>query len=132
MKYSGIIGIIATAALIFSCTLTWITVPGFPIRISGFASEGLTLFGRPGKLHLFFGVIAAAMFLIPRLWAKRINVFVCAINLAWALANFYRIGVLCRNGDCPQRHAGIYLLLVSAMVMFVMCLLPKLEVKAKR
>jgi hypothetical protein len=132
MKYSGIIGVIAAAILVFSCTLTWITVPGYPIRISGFVSEGMTLFGRPGMLHTFFAVIATGMFLIPRLWAKRVNVFVCGINFAWALANFYRIGVLCRNGDCPERHTGIYLLLISAIVMFVMCLLPKVEVKVKQ
>lgn len=128
MKYSGIIGILAAALLIFSCTLPWISVPAHHVTVSGFKSEGIELFGRPGLMHVFFSVVAIILFLVPRLWAKRVNVFICALNLAWALANFYRIGVICRNGDCPQRHTGIYLMLAGAVIMFVMCLLPRLEV----
>ncbi len=131
MKYSNIIGIAAAALLVYACTLTWISVPAHNIRISGFHSEGNTQFGRPGMLHVYFSAFAVILFLIPRLWAKRVNVFFCAINMAWALANFYRIGVICRSGDCPEKEAGLYLTLAASVLMFIMSVLPKLEIKSR-
>lgn len=133
MKYSGIIGTVAVAILIYSCTMVWITLPSLNITISGFHSEGLRKgsinFGRPGLMITFLGGIAAMFFLIPRLWAKRANVFVCALILAWTVANYYRIGVICRAGDCPERHTGIYIMLFAGIIIFVMSLLPRLEMK---
>lgn len=131
MKYSGIIGVVFALVLFWACTLTWVTVPQHHIRISGFASENFDLFGRPGILHVFFGSLAILFFLIPRVWAKRINLFICAINLAWALTNFYRIGVICRYGDCPEKHTGLYLVLAAATGVFVMSLLPKVKVRVR-
>lgn len=129
MKYSNILGIVAAALLVYACSLTWITVPAHNISVSGFESKGINFFGRPGMLHVYFSAFAIILFLIPRLWAKRVNVFFCALNVAWALANFYRIGVICRNGDCPERQTGLYLALTASIVMFIMSLLPKLEIK---
>lgn len=129
MKYSGIIGVAAIAILIYSCTMVWMTIPARNISVGGFHSEGTDFFGRPGMMSMVLGVFAAIFFLIPRLWAKRVNVFICALGLAWAIANYYRVGVICRSGDCPQRQTGIYLMLFSAVIMFVMSLLPKLEIK---
>jgi hypothetical protein len=131
MKYSGIIGVVSAIVLIVACYMPWVTVPEHKIRISGLVSENFDLFGKPGLMHIFFAILAIAFFFIPRIWAKRTNLFVCALNLAWALANFYRIGVICRNGDCPHRESGLYLALAASVLMFIMCLLPRVAVRVK-
>lgn len=131
MKYSGIIGVAATALLIYSCTMVWVTIPVRNISVGGYHSAGTDYFGRPGLMSTLLCIIAAIFFLVPRLWAKRANVFVCALNLAWSVAKFYQIGVLCRYGDCPVRHTGIYIMLFSGIVIFIMSLMPKLELKPK-
>lgn len=131
MKYSGIIGVAAIAILIYSCTMVWVTIPVRNISVGGFHSTGTDYFGRPGLMITLLCAIAAVFFLVPRLWAKRANVFVCALNFAWSVAKFYQIGVLCRYGDCPVRQTGIYIMLFSAIVIFIMGLLPKLEIPRK-
>jgi hypothetical protein len=131
MKYSHWIGVLAILIMGLACTMPWVKVREGEIVVSGFYSIGNDLFGRPGVLHYVFGGMALILFLIQRLWAKRVNVFACAINLAFALANFYRIGVLCRTGDCPVKQTGLYLMLATSVIIFIMSLLPRLEVRKK-
>jgi hypothetical protein len=130
MKYSQFIGIAAAIALVIVCTLPWVYIPSLHIYLSGLngkSSPELT-FGNQIQSHGFFATAMIICFYVPRIWAKRLNVFLGAINLAWAFKNFL-IFSMCRGGECPEKQVGLYLLLVFASILFVMSLLPKLDVK---
>ncbi|MEI8074650.1 MAG: hypothetical protein WCH78_07865 [Bacteroidota bacterium] len=130
MKYSQIIGIVAAIALVIVCTLPWVYIPSLQIYLTGINGKASTElnFGSQIKSHAFLATIMIICFYVTRIWSKRLNVFIGAVNLAWAFKNFL-IFTMCRGGECPEKQIAIYLLIFFAAIMFVMSLLPKLAVK---
>jgi hypothetical protein len=130
MKYSNIIGIVAALFLMYACTEKWIYIEQPEFYLTGFKSTTVdNIFGRPGILHIAFCLIAIVLFIIPKVWAKRTNFVFTALNLAWGIKNFSAIGFTCRGGICPTALWPMYVILICSITIFVMSLLPKLEVK---
>jgi len=69
-----------------------------------------------------------SFFLIPRVWAKRWNLLVNVLTTAFAIRSFLMFAG-CYRAICPEKKAGLWMMLVSAGVMLVMSLLPDLKVK---
>ena len=87
MKYSQWIGIAALIILIISCFLPWTYHPDLDKTFTGFFSQN-NAYGKPGKVFIFFSVIAALGFIVNRVWAKRMNFFICAVIVAYACRCF--------------------------------------------
>lgn len=115
------LGVAVAIALIVACYMPWVVVESKDIVISGVDSTG-TNFGKPGYFHLFFAGLYLLFVLINRLWSKRVNIFISAFNVAWALRNFAIISA-CSGGECPVKKAGLYVVLVSSILMLVSVLL---------
>ena len=130
MRFMKWAGILAAVALVISCFLPWVSIDTKNIIVWGMESEG-TSFGKPGYLHLILTGIFLAFNLITRIWAKRMNLLVTAINLAWAVRNFFVIST-CQGGECPGKHPGIYLMLFSSIVMLISAMFPDMKVPQKR
>lgn len=126
MKYAQTIGFIAALFAIGTCFMPWIFIESKSITVTGFASTG-TNFGKPGLFIVYTCSVAAILFLIPKIWAKRINVFIAAFAMCWAIRN-YLILSACFGGECPQKRTGLFLLLAATIVVMVMALLPKMKV----
>ena len=126
MKYSQQIGIVAAFILLGLCFLPWTVIESKGLTISGFAAEG-TSFGRPGLFHVFFCPAAILFFAIPRIWTKRTNVFIGAINLAWAIRNYVLVSS-CMFGECPVKQPALYGILACAIIIQIMVLFPKIPV----
>lgn len=129
MKHASRWGALAAIAVIASCFMLWITVPDKQIAVGGFASGG-TRFGKPGLVNAFMSGIALLLFLIPRVWAKRINLFFSAFNMAWAIRNYILLST-CRGGDCPHKEAGLYLLVAASVLLLAMALFPDLPLNTE-
>ncbi len=123
MKYSNQVGAAASLLVILSCFLTWVIIPGLNIYVTGFSTEG-TGFGKPGIMNVFMSAIALVLFLVPKLWAKKTNLFFAGFNLAWAFRNYILVST-CHGGDCPSRQWGLYLLLGASLIQMVMAALPR-------
>lgn len=130
MKHSQTIGIIATILLVALCFLPWIYIPSQQITVSGFASEG-TRFGKPGLFHTVLSVLMLGGFLLPAIWAKRTNVFLAALNLAWSFRNYLLLSA-CLMGECPEKKPALYGIFAVSLVIQVMSLLPKMNLPAKK
>ncbi len=89
---------------------------------------GNTNLGKPGIMNLLMAVISVVCFIVPALWAKRLNLFICAFNLAWAVRNFLLV-TQCQMGECPEKKAGIYAMLLLSALMMVMAMFPKVKLK---
>ncbi|MBN9299711.1 MAG: hypothetical protein J0I41_22100 [Filimonas sp.] len=126
MRYSQLIGAIAAILLIIGCFMPWSYIASNGIEVSGLKAVG-TNFGKPGMFNLILSSIALIFFIVPKIWAKRINVFVAALNLAWSIRNFFLV-TACLMGECPEKKAGIYMVLVCSAVMQIMAFLPKMSV----
>lgn len=127
MKNSQWLGILAGIVLIVACFLPWSFYPDIQKTFTGFFSEN-NVYGKPGKIFIFFTVIAAVFYSVPRVWAKRWNLFICAIILAYAVKCFILYSA-CYRGFCPEKIYGIYIMLGAAIVMMIASITPDLTVK---
>jgi len=130
MKYSQLLGCIAVIVLATVCYLPWSFIPGKNILITGMSAPG-TMYGKPGLMHFVLGFILIILFIIPKIWAKRINVFIGAINLAWSVRN-YTLLVTCYMGDCPEKRYGLYLELLFSIGILIFTFLPDLNILEKK
>ncbi len=117
------IGIIASITLVIACFMTWVVIPSKNIYVSGVDSAG-TNFGKPGFFHFITCFFFIAFSLVPRVWAKRANLLVTALNLAWAIRNYFMV-TLCRGGECPEKHIAVYIIVAASILMLVAALLPE-------
>lgn len=125
MRYMKWLGLAAAALLIITCFAPWVVIPSREITISGVRATG-TNFGKPGYFNLLMTGFFIALTIIPRVWAKRLNLLIVAMNMAWAVRNYFLLSV-CRAGDCPEKQSGLYLLLLASALMLVSALFPPLK-----
>lgn len=129
MKYSQSIGIAAALLLIAACYMPWAYYPDLQKEFTGFFSEQ-NAYGRPGKLLVGLSIVAIALFLIPRVWAKRANIFLGAVILAFSVKS-YILFTACYKGTCPDRRFGIFLVVITPIMMIAAAILPNMKVKDK-
>ena len=130
MRWMKWAGLAAVTLLIISCFLTWVVITSKNITVSGIDAAG-TSFGKPGYFHFFFSFFFISFTLIPRIWAKRVNLLVTAMNMAWAIRNYFIISA-CRGGECPEKHNGIYLIVLASLLMLVSALFPDIKLSEQK
>jgi hypothetical protein len=130
MKYSQWIGIAAALLLIAACFMPWAYFPDLGKNFTGFFSEK-NIYGRPGKVLIFFSGIQILLFMIPRVWAKRANIIVSALAIAFGFKS-YILYTSCYGGLCPDKKIGIFLVLGATLITLVAALLPDLPVRATK
>ncbi|MFM2146653.1 MAG: hypothetical protein RL732_1489 [Bacteroidota bacterium] len=128
MRYSQKIGVVAALALIGSCFLNWAWYPDLNMHFTGFYTYK-NYYGKPGKLLVILSILSLALFLVPRVWAKRWNLLVNAIAISYAIFSFITFTRCYAASICPQKEAGLFLMMGSAAVMLVMALLPDGQIK---
>jgi hypothetical protein len=127
MKYSNYIGIAAAIILIIGCFLPWAYYPDIDKTFTGFFSEQ-DRYGKPGKLLFVFSVIGILLFIIPKIWAKRLNLVVAVLAVAFSVRNFMLFST-CYRGFCPEKKAGLYIIITTSIIMMIASLLPDLKLK---
>jgi len=130
MRYMKWIGLLAVALLIFACFQPWVIILSKNIIVSGVDSTG-TNFGKPGYTHFVLSVLFIIFHLIPKLWAKRCNLLIVALNIAWAIRNYFIIS-MCREGECPEKQIGLWLVMISSALMLLAALFPDIELKEEK
>jgi hypothetical protein len=127
MKYSQWIGIAAAIILVIAGFLPWTYHPDLDKNFTGFFSEN-GVYGKPGKVFIALAFTAIVFFAIPKLWAKRWNLAICAIAVAFAIKSFIVFSG-CYHGICPEKKMGLWLMLTSSVTMLVMSFLPNMKLK---
>ena len=130
MKYSQWIGIAALLILMTSCFLPWTYHPDLNKTFTGFFSEN-NAYGQPGKVFIFLSVPAALGFVMNRVWAKRMNFFVCAVIVAYACRCFI-IFSGCYSGICPEKRVGLWLMMATAILTLAMAVIPDIKPGVKK
>lgn len=127
MKYSQYAGVFVTLILIGSCFVNWTWYPDIQKYFTGFFSVD-NIYGKPGKVFIFMSVLAIFFFLVPRVWAKRWNMMVCGLTLAYAIKTFILYSS-CYRGICPDKQPGLWVMLFSAALMMVATLMPDMKLR---
>jgi len=127
MRYMKWIGLFAVILLAVSCFLPWVIISSQNITVSGVDATG-TNFGKPGYAHFLLGFFFLIFHFIPKLWAKRWNLVIVALNIAWAVRNYLIIS-MCREGECPEKKIGLWLVVIASALMLVAALFPDIKLK---
>ena len=123
------IAVLATGTLIISCFYPWVFIESENVTITGVSAAILKL-GKPAYFHFFMAGVYLIFHFTPRIWAKRWNLLAAALNLAWAVRNFFLVSA-CAAGECPQKKWGLYMLLISSILMMLAALFPKISIENK-
>lgn len=121
------LGVLTAAIIITACFFKWISVDQNDYFIGGFYSSD-NRYGQPGIFHTIFCLIYILLILINRIWSIRTAFFVAALNVAWAVRNFLMLST-CVGGECPEKHTGLYSVLVGSLLLLV--LTPFIKVSSK-
>jgi hypothetical protein len=124
------IGLAAAVLLVVSCFSPWVFIEEKNITLSGIDTTG-TRFGKPAYLHFVLTFFFIVFTLIQRIWAKRVNLAVTAINIAWALRNFIIIPA-CQLGDCPIKKSGIWMMLLASALMLLSSFFPDMKMSGEK
>jgi hypothetical protein len=130
MRWIKWTGIIAAIVLIIACFMPWVIISSVNITVTGVNATG-TNFGKPGYFHFMTTSFFVVFTLIQKTWAKRANLLVTALNMAWAIRNYFMI-TLCRGGECPEKKIGIYFIVIASVLMLASALLPDLKMDRKK
>ena len=130
MRYMKWIGLLAIILLVVSCFLPWVIITSQNITVTGVDSTG-TNFGKPGYAHFVLGFFFFILHFIPKLWAKRLNLIIVALNIAWAVRNYFIIS-MCREGECPEKQIGLWLVLAASVLMLLAALFPDIQLKEEK
>ena len=130
------VGIAACVVLIVSCFLPWGYYADAQIvheadRVfTGFYSYK-HYYGKPGLIFSLFALVICLFMLLPKLWAKRANLFMSAFILAYAVRTFIVFGA-CYNNYCPQKMFGLYLMLASTVLIMLASVFPNVSLSDKK
>jgi hypothetical protein len=127
MKYYKQIGLIACILLVISCFLPWAFYPDLHKSFNGFFSE-MDIYGKPGKVFIFFAVLSAILILLNKIWAKRTLIFLAAFNVGY-LIRTYILYTSCYRAFCPEKQYGLYLLIVGCVLLLIVSFFPNLKLK---
>lgn len=125
-RYLKWTGLAAAVLLTVSCFSPWVFIESRNLTLSGIDTTG-TNYGKPAYIHFLFTALFILFTLISRLWAKRVNLLVVALNLAWAIRNFFMIAA-CHGGECPLKKTGLFMVLLASVIMLVSALFPHMEI----
>jgi hypothetical protein len=123
------IGLLACILLVVACFMPWAYYADIKETFTGFYSYK-NQYGKPGKFLTLVAVLAFTLMYLPKIWAKRSNLFVCAIGVGYAIKS-YILFTSCYNAYCPEKKMGIYLVLLSTIVMLIAAIFPDLKMKGK-
>ncbi len=126
MKFYKIIGFTAATLMIISCFIPWTYYVDLGKSFNGFFSEK-NMYGKPGMFIMFFAIASLVLIYLDKIWAKRLHIILSAVNIGY-LIRIYILFTSCYNTYCPEKKAGLYLLILSSVVMMVVSLFPDMKI----
>lgn len=116
MKLLGYLSALALAVCGF---LPWVTIESKLLTFAGV--DAGPVFGKPAYFHFLMVFLFVVFQSVPRIWARRANLIVVSLNIAWAVRNYFLISA-CSMGECPKKQVPLYLVLVFSILMLVAAL----------
>jgi len=122
------VGILACISMIATCFMPWVHYNNINETFTGFRvikfSTG-NYYGKAGvPITLFTGIILLLIF-VPKVLAKRVNLFLAALLFAYCIRTYIIFTSALFEGEV-EKLAGIYLIVVLSFIILVTTLFPKL------
>ena len=120
-------GIIACIGIIATCFLPWTHYADINETFTGFhviPFKTGNYYGKAGIPITVMATIILVLMLVPRLWAKRFNLFFSAILIAYTVRTYIVFTSALFEGEVVK-YAGIYIIVVLSFVILICSLFPK-------
>ncbi|MFN5478252.1 MAG: hypothetical protein ACK484_16795 [Sphingobacteriales bacterium] len=128
-KYSKWLTLAAAVLLILSCFMDWAYYPDIQKSFTGWFSEK-NVYGKPGKWLTVMACFAVIAQFLPYLFLKRTNLFLMALNTAYAFFTFVKY-TRSYGITNPTAQLGIYLMLISAILLLITAMFPSGQLRNK-
>jgi hypothetical protein len=130
------IGLLACILLVVSCFLPWTYYADPHIAteaqrtFTGFSTYQ-NQYGKPGKLLSLIAIIVFVFMLLPKIWAKRANLFIAALGVGYAIKS-YVLYTSCYNAYCPEKRVGIFIMVISVIILLIAAAFPDLKLEEEK
>ena len=74
----------------------------------------------------FLASINFILIIVPKVWAKRTNLFIVALGVGYAIKT-YVLFTSCYNTYCPEKRVGIVLMMISMLILLLAAIFPHLS-----
>lgn len=112
----------AALLMVAACFMPWAFYPDLNKSFTGFFTEN-NIYGKPGKVLITFALYNVLAQFTHSIFLKRLNLLLMALGLAYAIKS-YILFAECYKGYCPEKQSGIYLMVLSAVVLLITAVLP--------
>lgn|GEM_PF-591140 len=115
------IGIGACLLMLISCFLPWIYFPAINETFTGFHVTRFSTgnyYGKAGWTISALTIVNFILMLIPKVWAKRLNIFLSALLFAFILRTWVIFTGALFEGEI-EKKAGIYLIVICSITMLI-------------
>ena len=132
MNYKKILhylAIVATLAIIATCFIPWVHYNNIDVTFNGYNVKKFATgvyYGRAGIIITIFAAISLLFTLLPSIVAKRVNMFLCALLVAYTLRTYVIFTGSLFDGEVTKL-AGIYLIVFLSFVMVICSVFPYLK-----
>lgn len=128
-RYAKWLGLAGFILLVWACSLPWTYHADLGKHFNGYFSEN-NIYGRPARLLIPLAAFTVLTSFVPVLWLKFAGLLVAALNMAYALSRFLKFGSA-YLGYVPEKEAGLYLMIASVSIIFLISFLPEIGKRKK-
>ncbi len=120
---------ITSLALIFVCFIPWVHYNSINETFNGYNVKKFAsgvYYGRAGLVITIFVIVSLVLMQLPFIAAKRANMFVCAMLVAYTIRTYVIFTGSLFNGEVTKL-AGIYLIVLLSVILVVCSIFPYLK-----
>ena len=129
VKIIHCLGIAAAILLIVSCFMPWGYYADVKENFTGFYSFK-NEYGKPGMFLTIIAIVTLVFMLLPRIWAKRANLFITALGVGYAIKT-YVLYSSCYNAYCPEMKPWIYVMVGCSVVLLIASVFPQMKINSE-
>ncbi len=125
-KFAHYTGLLSCIAMVIACFLPWTHYNNINETFTGFHvirfSTG-NYYGKAGAIITVFTAIIFVFMLLPKIWAKRTNLFIAALLFAYCIRTYIIFTSALFAGEVDKK-IGIYLILILSTLIMITAAFP--------
>ncbi len=128
-KYYHYTGLLCCLLLIAACFMPWTHYNSINETFNGFNVKRFSTgnyYGKAGRIITIFTILIFVLMLVPKLWAKRVNLFLSALLFAYCIRTYIIFTNSLFEGEV-EKKAGIYLIILFSFLVLLTSVFPKKE-----
>ena len=127
------LAIIASLAIIATCFIPWVHYNNIDVTFTGYNVKRFATgvyYGRAGIIITILAAMSLLFTLMQSVVAKRVNMFLCALLVAYTLRTYVIFTGSLFDGEVTKLF-GIYLIVLLSFVMLICSVFPYLKKDVK-